>query len=143
MSLWRSFRKVAIALSFALILLITPACSNGTTSASQPTALPTSQTYSQLERGDTAAGQNFSDWAIQTAHGLIKDAYVRDNDKLGVVISSKVRPTEVRSLAQSLVQGFHKNFPNRNLKVLVYAPDKQRILTANYDDSTRLIEYES
>lgn len=143
MSLWRSFRKVAIALSFALILLITPACSNGTTAASQPTALPTSQTYSQLERGDTAAGQKFSDWAIQTSHGLIKDAYVRDNDKLGIVISSKVRPTEVRSLAQSLVQGFHKNFPNRDLKVLVYAPDKQRILTANYNDTTRLIEYES
>jgi hypothetical protein len=139
----RLFQNAFIGLFLGLVLLVTPACSNGTSQASLPTALPSSQTYTQLERGDTPTGQNFSDWAIQTSHGLIKDAYVRDNDKLGVVISSKVRPTEVRSLAQSLVQGFHKNFPNRDLKVFVYAPDKQRILTANYNDSTRLIQYES
>ncbi|MEC4805959.1 MAG: hypothetical protein SAJ12_20485 [Jaaginema sp. PMC 1079.18] len=143
MSLLRSFRRIAIALSLVLVLLVTPACGSNTSSASQAALLPSSQTYSQLERGDTAVGQKFGDWVIQTSKGLIKDAYVRDTDKLGVVISPQVRPTEVRSLAQSLVQGFHKNFPNRDLKVLIYAPDKERILTANYNNTTRLIEYES
>jgi hypothetical protein len=66
---------------------------------------------------------------------------VRDNDKLGVVIAPEVKPQEVKTLAQSLVQGFHKKFPNRDLSVLVYAPDKELILTANYDDTTRQVEY--
>lgn len=79
---------------------------------------------------------------MQTARGLINDAYVRDNDKLGVVISPEVAPKEVKPLARSLVQGFHNSFPNRDLSVLVYAPDKELILTANYNDTTRQIEYQ-
>jgi hypothetical protein len=70
----------------------------------------------------------------------VQDAYVRDNDKLGVVISPDVRPNEVRPLAKSLMQGFQKNFPNHDLKVLVYAPDKKLILTANYNDQSHQIE---
>ena len=58
---------------------------------------------------------------------------MRDNNKLGVVITPKVRTSEVKSLTQSLVQGFHRNFPNQDLTVLVYAPDKKLILTAQYD----------
>jgi hypothetical protein len=94
-----------------------------------------------LERGDTVAGQQYGQWVVQTARGLVRDAYVRDNDKLGVVISPEVQPRDVKTLARSLMQGFHKNFPNRDLSVLVYAPDKELILTANYDDTTRQIEY--
>ncbi|GAB4385671.1 MAG: hypothetical protein Kow00121_50870 [Elainellaceae cyanobacterium] len=99
--------------------------------------------YSQIERGNTSAGQNFGDWVVQTASGLIKDAYVRGNNQLGVVITPEVRPTEVRSLAKSLVQGFHKNFPDRDLDVLMYAPDKKLIMTAKYNNSTRAIEYQA
>jgi len=48
----------------------------------------------------------------------------RDNNKLGVVITPQVRPNEVKPLAKSLTQGFHRNFPNQDLNVLMYAPDK-------------------
>jgi hypothetical protein len=123
-----------------LILVTTSACS-GAVQATQPSTQPRIG-YSQLERGNTQAGEKFGDWVVQTAHGLVQDAYVRGNDKLGVVISPKVRPNEVRTLAKSLTQGFQKNFPNRDLTVLVYAPDKKLILTAKYDDSTRQIEYQ-
>jgi hypothetical protein len=140
-NLFRYARRAVVALSLIFVLLTTAAC-GGTQQASQAPSLPSSS-YAQLERGDTASGQNFGNWVVNTAHGLIQDAYVRDNNKLGVVISPEVRPTEVRSLAKSLVQGFHQNFPDRNLAVLVYAPDKQLILTANYDDQTRQIEYQS
>ena len=78
---------------------------------------------------------------MQTARGLVQDAYVRDNDKLGVVISSQVRPNEVRPLARSLAQGFQKNFPNHDVTVLMYAPDKKLILTAKYDHQTQRVEY--
>ena len=140
MDMLKTLRKGAIALCLVIMLVTLGAC-GGVTQAERPALSPTN-TYSQLERGDTASGQRYGDWVVQTAHGLIQDAYVRDNDKLGVVISPQVRPNEVRSLAKSLAQGFHNSFPNRNLDVLVYAPDKKLILTAKYDDTTRQIQYQ-
>jgi hypothetical protein len=98
--------------------------------------------YVQLERGSTAAGQQFGDWVVRTAKGLVQDAYVRDNNKLGVVITPQVKPNEVRDLARSLAQGFHKNFPNQDVSVLMYAPDKKLILTARYDEQSKQIRYQ-
>jgi sarcosine oxidase gamma subunit len=68
---------------------------------------------------------------------------VRDNNKLGIVISNQVRPNEVKTLAKSLAQGFRKNFPNQDLTVLVYGPDKKLILTAKYDIQSNQIQYTS
>jgi hypothetical protein len=141
MTILRTIRSGVIALCLALTVLTLTAC-GGAPQATRPMLSPNT-TYSQLERGDTASGQRYGDWVVQTANGLIQDAYVRDNDKLGVVISPKVRPNEVRSLAKSLMQGFHTSFPDRNLDVLVYAPDKELILSANYNNTTRQIEYQT
>ena len=138
MNLLRSIRHVVIALSLAL-LVFTTACSSSVQSKS-PASLPTGA-YAQIERGDTSSGQTFGNWVVQKANGLISDAYVRDNDKLGVVISPQVQPREVRTLAKSLLQGFQKNFPHRDLTVLIYAPDKELIMTAKYNDNTLMIEY--
>jgi hypothetical protein len=144
MNPFRMIRRGLIALSLVLILFTTAACtsvsaSDRTVSAPGANAIAP---YSQVERGNTANGQDFGSWVVKTAKGMVQDAYVRDNDKLGVVISPQVRPNEVRPLAKSLVQGFRQNFPNRDLKVLVYAPDKKLILTANYDNQTKQIEYQ-
>ncbi|MCU0550555.1 MAG: hypothetical protein MUC48_14495 [Leptolyngbya sp. Prado105] len=144
MNIVQHSRKVLTAIALVLVVLFTTAC--GAATAKEPPAInsaPMTQSYSQLEHGNSAVGQDFGDWAVTTSRGLIKDAYVRDNNKLGVVISSQVRPTEVRELARSLTQGFHKNFPNQDLTVLVYAPDKQLILTARYDEQSRQIQYQS
>lgn len=141
MSLFRSIRTTLVALCLALVLITTSACS-GAVQAKQPTSNAPTSAYTQLERGNTATGQNFGNWVVRTANGMVKDAYVRDNDKLGVVISPQVRPTEVRTLARSLTQGFQKNFPNHDLTVLMYAPDKKLILTAKYDNATHRIEYQ-
>jgi hypothetical protein len=138
-NLLKSLRLGVIALCLGVVLMTTTACGTATPTSSAPSLAPT--TYSQLERGDTASGESYGRWVMQTARGLISDAYVRDNDKLGVVISPEVQPREVKTLAQSLMQGFHKKFPSRDLSVLVYAPDKQLILTADYDDTTRQIAY--
>ncbi|WP_017298686.1 hypothetical protein [Nodosilinea nodulosa] len=141
MNILKSIQRGAIALCLGLILLTTSACGSATQTSAAPGLSPTAA-YGQLERGDTASGESYGRWVMQTAKGLVSDAFVRDNDKLGVVIAPEVKPQEVKTLAQSLVQGFHKKFPNRDLSVLVYAPDKQLILTANYDDSTRQVEYQ-
>ena len=78
---------------------------------------------------------------VSAAKGLISDAYVRDNNKLGVVISNDVKPSEVRDLSRSLLQGFRQSFPTKDLQVLMYAPDKQLILTADYDAQSNEVEY--
>jgi hypothetical protein len=143
-SLLQRGRQFFTALALVLILTVTTACGTSTQARTNPSnALNPSVSYTQLERGNTSVGQEFGDWVVQTAKGLISDAYVRDNDKLGVVITRQVRPNEAQSLAKSLVQGFHHNFPNRDLKVLMYAPDKQLILTTKYDNKTNQVTYQS
>lgn len=143
MSLLQHVRKILTALVLVLVLTTTAACS-GTVQAKQPTNLPgvsRNVEYNQLERGNTATGQDFGKWVAQTGKGLIQDAYVRDNNKLGVVITPQVKPNEVQSLAKSLTQGFRRNFPNQDLTVLMYAPDKKLILTAKYDTQSKQLEY--
>lgn len=143
MSLIRQFRRFLTAIALVLVLTTTAACTS-TVQAKQPTNIPTisrAGDYAQLERGNSATGQEFGNWVVKTAKGMVKDAYVRDNNKLGVVVSPQVRPNEVKSLAKSLTQGFHKNFPNQDLTVLMYAPDKKLILTTRYDVQSKQIEY--
>jgi hypothetical protein len=152
MILLQQSRKILTTFVLIAVLMITTACGGGTYTQSDasgnlkertttPPAIGRSVTYSELERGNTQSGQSFGNWVVQTSRGLVQDAYVRDNNKLGVVIAPQVRPNEVRPLAKSLLQGFRKNFPNQDLTVLVYGPDKKLILTANYDTQTSQIQY--
>ncbi|MBK1987032.1 hypothetical protein A0J48_005690 [Sphaerospermopsis aphanizomenoides BCCUSP55] len=145
MILLQQSRKILTALVLILILTLTTACGGGRVAESNRTITPSAVgrdvTYAELERGNTPGGQNFGNWVVQTSKGLVTDAYVRDNNKLGVVISPQVSPNDVRPLANSLVQGFRKNFPNQDLKVLIYAPDKKLILTADYIAQTNQIRY--
>ncbi|NJP11918.1 MAG: hypothetical protein HC866_22635 [Leptolyngbyaceae cyanobacterium RU_5_1] len=95
----------------------------------------------RLEQGITPAGQIYRDWVIRTADGLLQDAYVRDNCKLGVVIGIQVHSYDIHPLAKYLADGFQKSFPNRNLKVLVYDCDKRLILTASHNLYTCKLDY--
>lgn len=137
-------QKVLVALALAVVVTFTTACGSTTAQHNQPGTLPGSAptAYQQLERGNTSASQSFGDWVVKTGSGLISDAFVRDDNKLGAVISSQVRPNEVRPLARSLTQGLQRNFPNRDLTVFMYAPDKKLILTAHYDHKAQQIEYQ-
>ncbi|WP_414529771.1 hypothetical protein [Nodularia chucula] len=144
MNLLKQFRKIGTVLILILVLTITTACGGGTVTQADRTTTPAigrDATYAQLERGNTPSGQSFGDWIVQTSRGLVQDAYIRDNNKLGVVISPQVSPKEVRPLAKSLLQGFQKNFPDQNLTVLVYSPDKKLILTTQYDRATNQVQY--
>ncbi len=137
-------RRILTATLLALMVTVTAtACSSSSTATlPNPTLDSRSNAYTQLERGDSVAGQKFGDWVVSTSQGLVKDSFVRDNNKLGVVISDKVKPTEVKTLAKALAMGFHQNFPDQDLTILMYAPDKERILTAKYDVQSNNIEYQ-
>ena len=136
--------RILTATLLALMITVTAtACSSSSTATlPNPTLDSRSNAYTQLERGDSVAGQKFGDWVVSTSQGLVKDSFVRDNNKLGVVISDKVKPTEVKTLAKALAMGFHQNFPDQDLTILMYAPDKERILTAKYDVQSNNIEYQ-
>jgi hypothetical protein len=136
-------RQFLTALVLILVLTITTACAGPSVATQRPEVPSVGQISPQLQRGNTSAGQKYGDWVVQTAKGLVKDAYVRDNNKLGVVIAPQVKPTEVRDLARSLVQGFHNNFPNQDVSVLVYGPDKHLILTAQYDHQSNQVQYQA
>ena len=142
MQILRHARTAIIAIALMLVLTFTTACGSAPTQSSSPVKLNQSSDYSQIARGNSTSGQDFGNWVMQTSKGLIKDAYVRDGNKLGVVISSQVLPTDVKSLTQSLTQGFRNTFPNQDLTVLIYAPDKKLVLTARYDYQSKQIDYQ-
>ncbi|MBW4535869.1 MAG: hypothetical protein KME09_18180 [Pleurocapsa minor HA4230-MV1] len=137
-----NIRRFLITTLVILIVATTTACSSSSTATVPNPTINKTQAYSQLETGNSLAGQKFGDWVISTSQGLVKDAYVRDNNKLGIVISEQVKPTEVKTLAKALTKGFHQNFPNQDLTVLMYAPDKERVLTAKYNARSNNIEYQ-
>ncbi len=139
MTFFQRSRRWITALALVLLLTVTTSC------AATSTKAPTGSTisYGQLERGNSTAGQEYGEWVVNAAKGLIADAYVRDNNKLGVVITPDVKPSDVRTLSKSLLQGFRQSFPNKDLKVLMYAPDKELILTANYNSKSNEVEYET
>lgn len=140
---WKKIRHlIATTLLVLIVATTTTACSSGTTATLPSATSDRSTAYTQLERGDSIAGQKFGDWVVSTSQGLVSDSFVRDNNKLGVVISEKVKPTEVKTLAKALAMGFHNNFPDQDLTILMYAPDKERILTAKYDVQSNNIEYQ-
>ncbi len=143
MNFFNRIHKFVVALIFLLVLTTTTACASvSSTETAQLPAASNQQVYAQIERGNTPTGQKFADWAVQKSGGLIGDAYVRDNNKLGVVITPQVQPRDVRPLAKSLAQGFHRNFANQDVTVLIYAPDKKLILTAKYDQQSNQIQYQ-
>ncbi len=135
-------RHFIVTTLLVLIVVTTTACASSSTATIPNPTLNRRQAYTQLETGNSLAGQKFGDWVISTSQGLIKDAYVRDNNKLGVVITEQVKPTEVKTLAKALTMGFHQNFPNQDLTVMMYAPDKAKVLTAKYNARANNIEYQ-
>lgn len=79
--------------------MITTACGGGTVSqidrSTIPSAIGRDVTYTELERGNTPGGQTFGNCVVQTSQRLVQDAYIRNNNKLGIVVFPKVRPNEV------------------------------------------------
>ena len=142
MNIFYQSQKTLLAIALMLILTLTTACGSASTQSANQVKINQSLGYTELAKGNSADGQDFGNWVIQTSKGLIKDAYVRDRNKLGVVISSQVLPTEVKTLTQSLAQGFRHNFPNQDLTILIYAPDKKLVLTARYDYQSKQIDYQ-
>ena len=145
MNILRSWRQVSAVLALVLMLTFTSACSTvapPNTQVNLPLSTTSSAKHGQLARGNSTKEQDFGNWVVEASKGLVKDAFVRDNNKLGVVISPLVRPNELKDLAKSLTQGFRKNFPNQDLTVMMYAPDKKLILTTLYDAQSKQVEFQ-
>lgn len=77
----QQFRQIVTA--FVLILVLTTTAAYSGIQAKQPTSnLPVISRgleYAQLELGNSEAGQDFGNWVVKTASGLLQDADARDN----------------------------------------------------------------
>lgn len=138
MSLLQCSRRFLITLTFAILVLGLIATTPRLAQAGETTtvAIVSSRVYGQLERGNPASDQDYSQWIVQVTQGLIQKATVRDNDTLEVVLAPQVRPKQVQPLIRSLARSFERSLPGRDLKVLIYSPNQQLALTARVDDGT-------
>jgi hypothetical protein len=144
MNFWQKLRRYSFLAVLIGVFSLTTACATVTPSnpkVDAPASTTLSSKYGQLTRGASTKEQDFGDWVMKASKGLVSDAFVSDKNKLGVVISPQVRANEVKELAKSLIQGFHKSFPGQDLTVLMYAPDKKLILTSLYDAQSKQIDY--
>jgi hypothetical protein len=143
MNFWQKLRRYSLLIVVIGFFSLTTACATVAPSSpkiNEPVSTLSSK-YGQLARGNSVKEQSFGNWVVEASKGLVSDAFVRDNNKLGVVVSPQVHPNEVKDLAKSLTQGFHKTFPGQDLTVLMYAPDKKLILTSLYDAQSKQIDF--
>lgn len=83
-----------------------------------------------LSRGGvTARDQAFALWAEQHGRDMLRyvEADLEHHGRLWFGVTSKVAPTDVKPLTQSLLEGAHKEFPNHALVATVFDPEGQRI----------------
>jgi len=73
-------------------------------------------------RGNTAEGAAFADYVVGTdpQHKFVKDAFVRDNQTLGVIVSPNMTRAQVQEAMGSLMRGMQQRFSKYPLNVVAY-----------------------
>lgn len=67
--------------------------------------------------------------------GVIRDARMRGDNELGVVMGQGVKLSEVRPILVKLLKEMREEFPGRALTVRAYAPNNQPMAAMRYDPS--------
>jgi hypothetical protein len=105
------------------------AATNSYPSASPPTETDGRPPAHQVRkpRGDTEGGAAFADWVVSTdpERRYIRDAFVRDERVLGVIVASTMTRLEVDSALHSLLDTMQKTFPGRVEAIAYYESGDQ------------------
>lgn len=67
------------------------------------------------------------------SNNVIRTARMNQDNELGVVLDSKVKPPEIKPLLTTLLREMRDEFPNRPLQVIAYAPTGQALASMRYD----------
>ncbi|MDQ3703533.1 MAG: hypothetical protein M3442_21830 [Chloroflexota bacterium] len=73
-------------------------------------------------RGNTPEGAAFANWVLSTdaERKYIVDAFVRDDQVLGMIVNPNMTRGQVQQAMGSLLTAMRKTFPNRDLQVIAY-----------------------
>ena len=89
----------------------------------------------QAEHGNTPEGVKFAEYVIGTdpEHKFVKDAFVRDNQVLGVIVSPTMTRGQVEQSLTSLMKGMVQRFNNYPLQVIAYYESGDEMAKSTYD----------
>ncbi|GAC1447586.1 MAG: hypothetical protein NVSMB9_29930 [Isosphaeraceae bacterium] len=111
--------------------------STGTTTTAENAHTNTNAGHDDLltRGGVTERDRKFALWAEEHGKDLLRyvEADLERHGRLWFGVTHKVKPAEVKPLAQSLLQGARKEFPRGELVATVFDPDGQRIGRAHFD----------
>ena len=98
-----------------------------------------------LSRGGvTERDQKFAAWAEEHGRPMLRyvEADLERHGRLWFGITREVKPADVKPLAQSLLEGAHKEFPRGELVATVFDPDGERIGRAHLGSSGGDVRWE-
>jgi hypothetical protein len=92
----------------------------------------------QAVRGNTPEGSTFANWVLSTdpQHKYIVDAFVRDDQVLGVIVNPTMTKGQVQQAMGALLSGMQRTFPNRPLEVITYYVSGDELARTTWDPRT-------
>lgn len=89
----------------------------------------------QSRKGNTVEGAEFANYVVGTdpQHKFIKDAFVRDNQTLGVIVSPNMTKGQVDQALGSLLRGMQQRFTKYPLQVVAYYESGDELARTVYD----------
>ncbi|MGI8904872.1 MAG: hypothetical protein ACR2IE_00070 [Candidatus Sumerlaeaceae bacterium] len=99
----------------------------------------------ESSRGNTAEGAAFADYVIATdpEHKFVKDAFVRDDQMLGVIVSPTMSRGQVDQALGSLLRGMQERFQKYPLQVIAYYESGDEMARSVYDGRNTNTEWKN
>ena len=130
----------------AVGLMMTAGCAtqpetaqNTGTGAVPPPAVSTQSARRPMATGGGGASRQEAFLArirqASSGTGVIRDARMRGDNELGVVLGQGVKLNEVKPILVKFLKEMREEFPGRPLTVRAYAPNNQPMATMRYDPS--------
>ena len=91
-------------------------------------------------RGNTPEGSAFANWVLaqDPQHKYILDAYVRDDQHLGIIIRPNVMSkAQVQQMMTAMLNAMQQTFPGRPLEVIAYYVSGDELGRTTWDPRTR------
>jgi hypothetical protein len=100
---------------------------------------PPHRREAEAPRGNTPEGAIFADWVVATdpERRYLLDAFVRDDQVLGVIVHPQLTRAQVRQMLTSLLSAMQRTFPDRPLEVLAYYRSGDQLARLQWDPHTR------
>ncbi|WP_435015514.1 hypothetical protein TA3x_003054 [Tundrisphaera sp. TA3] len=103
---------------------------DGPATAHQPASTPTTTSAASSEHpGTTEKDRRFASWAETTGKAYLRyvEADLEKHGRLWIGVTPEVKPSDVKPLTRSVLEGAQREFPGRDLVATVFDPHGERI----------------